>query len=173
MDAASRRYIQVASTIPLVKMSPPYTMLHAFENSVSRYPDNLAIAEAHGPRVTYREFFAQSVSVSHLLLAVTGFAKGDRVAIYLPRSIVSAVALFGVWLAGGEIAVRKVRQWEVEADMYLWNSSTINAVATGTGGPVELLPRFPVLRRGHRALEWDRKSCLDDVDDGDDCQAGQ
>ena len=62
-------------------------------------PDKTAIVDGHR-RVTYRELRTRSEHYA-VVLTRAGVRKGDRVGIFLRRSVEAAAALFGTWSAGG------------------------------------------------------------------------
>src|SRR5918992_5975095 len=62
-------------------------------------PDHVAIVDGTR-RVTHAELLRRAESFGALLKA-RGVGRGDRVVIFLRRSVESVVALFGTWYAGG------------------------------------------------------------------------
>ena len=70
-----------------------------FIESVQRSPARPAVSEPGGPTLTYRQLDSLSDRVRDLLQA-RGVVPGDRVGIYLPKSIDSLAALLGVLKAG-------------------------------------------------------------------------
>jgi len=77
----------------------PYLLTQLLAESVQRYPDNAAVC-ARGKSLTYSELEEQSNQLAHLLRA-RGLKNGDRVGLYLPKSVESVVSMFGVLKAGG------------------------------------------------------------------------
>lgn len=59
-------------------------------------------------RITYAELLVQAESYG-ALLHDRGVRKGDRVVIFLPRSIEAVAALFGTWFAGGVAVIANDR----------------------------------------------------------------
>ena len=82
--------------------APPrtaYTLRDLLLAAAAARPDHIALVDgARG--ISYRDLADQSLRfAAHLHRS--GISRGDRVAVYLPRSIESVVALFGIWSAGG------------------------------------------------------------------------
>ncbi len=75
-----------------------YTLHNLIQGAAADSPGRTALIDG-SRRVTYAELADQSARfASHLLRS--GIQRGERVALYLPRSIESVVALFGIWSAG-------------------------------------------------------------------------
>jgi len=70
-----------------------------FDAAAARFPDRIAIEESDGTAVRYRELGRLAARTRDLLLA-TGVRPGDRVGIYLPKSIDAVAAILGVLKAG-------------------------------------------------------------------------
>jgi amino acid adenylation domain-containing protein len=64
------------------------------KDSVERFPDRVAVEEAEGESVTYRELAALSDQFCNWLTA-HGIGAGDRVGLYLPKSIDGVAAILG------------------------------------------------------------------------------
>ena len=69
------------------------------EASALRWPDRPAIVGPDGRSVTYAELDRQADRVAGFL-AARGVARGDRVAVVLPKSVEAVAALFGIMKAG-------------------------------------------------------------------------
>jgi amino acid adenylation domain-containing protein len=69
------------------------------ERSAGEYPDRVAIVDADGTRVTYRQLDEQSSRLAGFL-AARGIEPGDRVGIVAPKSADVVSALFGAMKAG-------------------------------------------------------------------------
>lgn len=69
----------------------------------SSEPEKAAIVDGER-RITYASLVERSLSYA-ALLKQSGVGRGDRVCIFLRRSIEAVAALFGTWLAGGVAAV--------------------------------------------------------------------
>ncbi|RSO12858.1 acyl-CoA synthetase [Streptomyces sp. WAC 06783] len=78
---------------------PHPSALHAFQDAARRAPDRTALAYFDG-RLSYAEADALSDGVAGHLVA-RGFRPGDRAAVMLQNTPHFALALLGVWKAGG------------------------------------------------------------------------
>ena len=81
------------------------TPLHAFlDGSADRYPNRTAVEHPSGGEITYRELAALSDRVRDWLVqggpGRGGVGRGDRVGIYLTKSIDAIAAIFGTLKAG-------------------------------------------------------------------------
>jgi amino acid adenylation domain-containing protein len=75
-----------------------YLLHHLLESSAKRYPDRIAIVD--GDRtVTYAELDRRANQLAHTL-GDLGVARGDRVGLYLEKSLESLVGIYGVLKAG-------------------------------------------------------------------------
>lgn len=72
---------------------------HLLTESAARRPDKEAVRD-QGEGLTYGELDRQSNQVAWALWSV-GVRPGDRVGIYLPKSLASVVSIFGILKAGG------------------------------------------------------------------------
>ena len=71
--------------------------------SGARWRNHVAIVD--GPRrITYAELLERSESTAALLVD-RGLRKGDRVVIFLPRSVDAVIALFATWIAGATAVI--------------------------------------------------------------------
>jgi amino acid adenylation domain-containing protein len=76
-----------------------YLLQHLLQTSAERHPERVAVVD--GSRsVTFGGLEANSNRLAHLLLEL-GVQRGDRVGIYLDKSIESLVGIYGVLKAGG------------------------------------------------------------------------
>jgi amino acid adenylation domain-containing protein len=75
-----------------------YLLHHLLEGSARRYPDRTAVVD-RDRSVTYAELEARSNRLAHLLLDL-GVARGDRVGLYLDKSLEALVGIYGVLKAG-------------------------------------------------------------------------
>jgi amino acid adenylation domain-containing protein len=72
------------------------TLLHdLLINSARLHPDKNAVEEPGDAAITYRELDRQSSEIRGILRA-NGVVAGDRVGVYVPKSISSVVAVFGI-----------------------------------------------------------------------------
>lgn len=69
------------------------------DRSAAQYPDHEAF-RFEGEGLTYRELVRLSNGLAHLLIE-QGVQRGDRVGIYLNKSLETAIAIYGIWKAGG------------------------------------------------------------------------
>ncbi len=76
------------------------TLQQYLEDSVARFPDRVAIREPGGATISYRELGELSDRLRDRLVAL-GVAPGDRVGIYLRKSIDTVASIFGVLKTGG------------------------------------------------------------------------
>lgn len=74
-------------------------LLHRFLDAVRRYPDSVAVREPGGAEICYRDLDALTGQVRDFLIG-RGVSPGDRVAIYLPKTIDAVASLLGVLRAG-------------------------------------------------------------------------
>ncbi len=75
------------------------TLQGYLEAAVARHPDRTAIREASGATISYRELGTLSDRVRDRLVA-SGVKPGDRVGIYLRKSIDTVASIFGVLESG-------------------------------------------------------------------------
>ncbi len=73
------------------------------QNSAERFPDKIALV-CDGHRLTYAEIEEQANRIANGLLAL-GIERGDRVAIWLPNSVETVVAIFAILKAGATFTV--------------------------------------------------------------------
>ena len=79
-------------------------LVHDFlQNSAERSPNRLALV-CGDQRMTYAEIERQANQVANALLA-QGVRRGDRVAMWLPNSVETVIAIFGVLKAGATFTV--------------------------------------------------------------------
>jgi amino acid adenylation domain-containing protein len=76
----------------------PYLLHHLLERSAVRNPARVAVVDGER-RLTYGELDEQSWRLAHLLVDV-GVKRGDRIGIYLDKSLEAVVAIYGVLKAG-------------------------------------------------------------------------
>ena len=75
-----------------------YLLDHLLSESAARRPDGIAVIHEQNS-LTYGELEASSNRLAHALLA-SGVKPGDRVGIYLSKSIESIISVFGIMKAG-------------------------------------------------------------------------
>jgi amino acid adenylation domain-containing protein len=76
-----------------------FLLYHLLDESAGKYPERKAIVYKNDS-ITYRELAQASNKLANSL-AETGVNRGDRVGIYLSKSISSVVSIFGILKAGG------------------------------------------------------------------------
>ncbi|WP_116107052.1 amino acid adenylation domain-containing protein [Lewinella sp. IMCC34191] len=75
-----------------------YLLFHAIDRHAADHPDRTAF-RCGKQGITYAELAARTNRLAHLLIR-QGIQRGDRVGIYLPRSLEAAVAVHGILKAG-------------------------------------------------------------------------
>jgi long-chain acyl-CoA synthetase len=73
------------------------------QDSAQRFPAKTALI-CDGQRLTYAEIEARANRLAHALIA-HGVGRGDRVAVYLPNSVETVIAIFGILKAAGTFVV--------------------------------------------------------------------
>lgn len=91
----------------------PPSLVHVLRAAVEASPDQEALVELHGERLTYRQFWDRAARVAGGLRAA-GVRRGDRVAIRLPNGIDWVLAFFGAQLAGAIAVPVNTRFTEAE-----------------------------------------------------------
>jgi amino acid adenylation domain-containing protein len=76
-----------------------YTFPQIIANSAQRFP-NLEAFRCGKASITYAELEIQTNQLANYFIQ-KGVKKGDRIGVYLPRSIDSAIAIYGIMKAGG------------------------------------------------------------------------
>ncbi len=79
-------------------MSYRYLVHHYLEDAATTHPDQVAVVDGERS-LTYAELESRSNQVAHLLRSL-GVAQGDRVGIYLRKSIESLVGIYATMKAG-------------------------------------------------------------------------
>src|SRR5665213_1902965 len=77
----------------------PASLVEMLRNSVEAHPQNAAILELDGPRVTYRQLWDRAARIAGGLRSA-GIHPGDRVDIRLPNGLDWCLAFLGIQLAG-------------------------------------------------------------------------
>jgi amino acid adenylation domain-containing protein len=75
-----------------------YLIHHLLEGSASRHPDDVAVVD-RDRSLSYRQLDEQSNRLASLLVQI-GVVKGDRVGLYLDKSLESLVAVYGIMKSG-------------------------------------------------------------------------
>ena len=112
----------------------PPSLVHMLRATVEAQPDDEALVELGGDRVSYRQLWDRAARVAGGLRA-TGVQRGDRVAIRLPNGNDWAFAFYGVQMAGAVAVPVNTRLTESEVDY----------VITDSGAKVVIEPGAPLL----------------------------
>jgi acyl-CoA ligase (AMP-forming) (exosortase A-associated) len=75
-----------------------YTLPDCLVSARNRQPQRIALVD-ESARVSYDELLDRARRFA-VLLRTSGIRRGDRIAMYLPRSSDAVIALFGIWFAG-------------------------------------------------------------------------
>lgn len=75
-----------------------YLLPHAIDQSAEKYPDHEAF-RCNAQSITYAELACRTDNLARVLIE-QGVQKGDRVGIFLNKSLESAVAIYGIMKAG-------------------------------------------------------------------------
>lgn len=75
-----------------------YLLSHILPESAARFPEREAM-RFNGQALTYAEWHQRASNLASVLVE-QGVRRGDRVGIYLHKSLETAVAIYGIWLAG-------------------------------------------------------------------------
>jgi len=79
-------------------MRSPYLLTHYVEDASVKYPDRIAF-KCGKDQVTYLELWERSNQLANALID-NGVRKGDRVGIYMFRSLETAISIYGIMQAG-------------------------------------------------------------------------
>jgi amino acid adenylation domain-containing protein len=123
------------------------TMLRNAGELLSLWPsaataDHVAIVDG-ARRVTYAELLRRAESHG-ALLKEQGIRKGDRVVIFLQRSVEAVVALFGTWFAGGVAVIANDRLRSQQVHHFVQHSEASCVVTDDR--QLRSVPRFPCAR---------------------------
>ena len=75
-----------------------YLLSHILDRSAEQFPDHEAF-RCEGQALTYAELSRRANGLAHWLIE-QGVQRGDRVGIYLSKSLETAIAVYGIWRAG-------------------------------------------------------------------------
>jgi acyl-CoA synthetase (AMP-forming)/AMP-acid ligase II len=120
----------------------PSSVVELLRNTVEARPDQEAIVELDGRRVSYRELWDRSARVAGGLRDA-GVGRGDRVAIRHSNGLEWVLAFFGVQLAGGVAVPVNTRFTEAEVEY----------VVNDCGPKVVLAPGSPLPQGEPYAVE--------------------
>jgi len=105
------------------------TRLHdLLRQSARQFPDRIAVEEPGGRSIRYAQLEAISDSIRDQLVN-HGVAAGDRVGLYLEKSLASVAAIFGI-LKCGATYVPVDPQAPVERNRYIFADCSVRAVIT-------------------------------------------
>lgn len=75
-----------------------YLLSQILDSASNRFPNHQAF-RCEGKAITYAELLRRANGLAHWLVE-NGVRRGDRVGIYLSKSLESAVSIYGIWKAG-------------------------------------------------------------------------
>ena len=104
-----------------------YLLPHSIIQSAARFPNREAF-KCGSSTLTYQEMEARMNQLAGLLHKI-GINKGDRIGIYLNRTIETAIAIYGIMQAGG-VYVPLDPQVPVERTQFLINDCNIKILIT-------------------------------------------
>jgi len=108
----------------------PRSLVEMLQASVERGPENLAVAEVGGDRVTYAELWDRAARVAGGLRHA-GLARGDRAAILLPNGLDWVLAFWGAQLAGVVAVPVNTRFKDPEIEYVIEDSGARHVFRTG------------------------------------------
>jgi long-chain acyl-CoA synthetase len=116
------------------------------EASAERFPGKVALV-CDGQRLTYRQVEEQARRTSHGLQAV-GLQRGERVVVWLPNSVETVAAIFGILKAGGTFVVVNPTTKPEKLARVMNNCAASGLFAPGrrAGQVAHLLEAVPSLR---------------------------
>jgi acyl-CoA synthetase (AMP-forming)/AMP-acid ligase II len=106
------------------------SVLDMLHDTVTGSPQQEAVVEVGGPRLTYGELWDRSARVAGGL-AAGGFKKGDRAAIRLGNGVDWCLAFFGTLMAGGVVVPVNTRFTDPEVDYVVSDSGATRVFAPG------------------------------------------
>jgi acyl-CoA synthetase (AMP-forming)/AMP-acid ligase II len=112
----------------------PSSLVHMLRATVDARPDDEALVELGGARVTYRDLWDRAARVAGGLRA-QGVQRGDRVAIRLPNGNDWAFAFYGVQLAGAVAVPVNTRFTEGEVEYVVTDSGAQVVIEPGADLP--------------------------------------
>lgn len=101
----------------------PASLIEMLRRTVDQSPDNEAIVEIGGPRITYSELWDRSARVAGGLRAL-GITRGDRVAIRLGNGLQWCIAFWGALMAGAIVVPVNTRFSEPEVEYVITDSGS-------------------------------------------------
>jgi len=119
-----------------------WTLFHLLENAAQRAPQQVAVVDGD-TRYTYAQLRALSARLAGALLA-QGLRRGDRVGIYLEKSIEALVAMTAIAHAGGVYVNLNPQLRSVQASHIIQNCQVRMLVADAARLLAEPLPPYEV-----------------------------
>jgi amino acid adenylation domain-containing protein len=107
-------------------MALPQALHHYLSAAVQAHPDRIAIEEPGKGRITYSELGLLSDRLRDRL-AYLGIGQGDRVGVYLPKSVDAVAAIFGI-LKSGAAYVPVDPGAPAERNAYILSDCAVKAV---------------------------------------------
>ena len=112
----------------------PDSLVHMLRASVERAPDDEAVVEVGGERLTFQRLWDRAARVAGGLRAA-GLEPGDRAAIVLPNGLDWVLAFWGAQLAGLVTVPVNTRFTESEVDYVVTNSGAAHVFRPGAPLP--------------------------------------
>ncbi|SOJ54489.1 Long-chain-fatty-acid--CoA ligase FadD13 [Mycobacterium simulans] len=112
----------------------PATLLDMLAEQVERRPDDEAVAELGGDRLTYRQLWDRASRVAGGLHA-GGFKPGEHVAVRYPAGVNWVLAFWGTLMAGGIAVPINTRSTQTEVDFVLSDAGARIDLAPDTALP--------------------------------------
>lgn len=106
------------------------SLVTMFRSTVERFPDNEALVEVDGERLTYRQLWDRAARVAGGLRAA-GIGRGDRVASLLPAGVDWVLGFLGAQLAGAVAVPVNTRFAAPEIDYVLTDSGAKHVLRPG------------------------------------------
>ena len=98
-----------------------YLLHQLLEESAIRFPDKIAVSFKN-QSVSYQDLNVMANRIAHLLIE-NGVQRGDRVALYLGKSIFSIAAIFGILKTGGVYVPLDINAPEIRIEYIMKNCS--------------------------------------------------
>jgi amino acid adenylation domain-containing protein len=109
----------------------PVALHQSFIEAARRWPDNVAVVEPGGGQVRYRELASLADRLRDRLVAL-GVRPGDRVGMYLPKSIDAVATIYGI-LETGAAYVPVDPGAPLERNAYILHNCAVKAVVLEQG----------------------------------------
>ncbi|OBI98030.1 non-ribosomal peptide synthetase [Mycobacterium asiaticum] len=141
LTAAERAELDELAAVPV--RATEQSVWQSFERQARATPDAVALTSGDGVRYTYAELHAEAARLA-CELARQGVDPETVVALVLPRSVHSVVAIMAVLAAGGAYLPIDVGLPEVRIDSQLRQANPVLAI-TQTGHAQRICGRLPTL----------------------------